>query len=164
VQKRTNDYVSYHHVVVVAEVPEHAASHDLIARVDVSQVAARYHQQVPSCDARVACEDGAEEREASEQQEHVAEGVREHEGGLRDVGIQGVEDGRRELAGDERRRVRESGVGADEKRNYEVLVSRVSDMLIVSAVLCRDFRGDAYRAPSTQRRGRAMPEVWFRGP
>ena len=54
------------------------------------------------------------------------------------MGVQRVEDGRGELAGDEGGRIRDGGVSADEERDYAVVISRGSDVLIVSAVLCRD--------------------------
>lgn len=110
-QEGTYANVSPHHIVILVEVPEYLRAHDLVAAIDMAQVAHSDHEQVPLRDAALARDDGAENRDTGEQNEDVAGGVRKDER----RGRHG-QRGCRELFGDELGRRVPGGVPANEAR------------------------------------------------
>jgi hypothetical protein len=53
-QRRTDNHIPHHHVVVPLPIPKHLAAHVFVARIDVTQVAHRGGREVVLCKAGIA--------------------------------------------------------------------------------------------------------------
>jgi hypothetical protein len=132
-QKRTDSDIPDHHIIIPAKVPKHFTSHNPVACIDVADIPAPNHEEVPLGNARIACEDSAENSETAEEKEYVAESVGKDERALGNGGGRGVERGCGELAGYEGGGVFERGVAAANQRDCEIQLAH--DVAFVDGML-----------------------------